>query len=217
MLTPQSKTPPKELVIILDHEKQGIAKVEVKSETPETDALLEKLRNTLKGLTKHEVLEKIAEFESAYVDHARSLEQRLNEALAKVSTLENQWKEYCTAYDEMLAKWKDEKSYIAARCGKPWDNGVGLEPWCAADDLMKEKNSIKQERDSLLAQIAVKDLAIQWAIDAGAERIDNCLKNALTNSPAAAKELMKELHELRSFKAGSLKSMARAVKPTTDW
>jgi hypothetical protein len=77
------------------------------------------------------------------IDFARNLER-------ENAQLKAQWKEYCGEYDAMLARWKDEKGDIAARCGYPWNiNGVGLEPWCAADKLREERDQLKAELERL--------------------------------------------------------------------
>lgn len=72
------------------------------------------------------------------------LSKQLSDLRTENETLKAQWKEYCGEYDLMMARWKDEKADIAKRCGFPWDiNGVGLEPWCATDDLRKERDALK--------------------------------------------------------------------------
>lgn len=61
----------------------------------------------------------------------------------QVEKLKEQLKEYCGEYDLMLERWKNEKGDIAARCGYPWENGVGWEPWVAADKLRGERDSLR--------------------------------------------------------------------------
>lgn len=85
------------------------------------------------------------------------LSKQLSDLRTENETLKTQWKEYCGKYDLMMARWKDEKADIAKRCGFPWDiNGVGLEPWCAADDLRKERDALKSALK--VAKVALEEL-----------------------------------------------------------
>lgn len=86
-----------------------------------------------------------------------------------------------------------------------------------------ERDTLRHELELANAQIAVKDEvlneceSILKVTTMSDSFIRTVIHNALTNSPAAAKELLRELAELKNFKAGALKSMARHGKPTTDW
>lgn len=107
------------------------------------------------------------------LSHADSLETRLNEALAKNKELHG------INADSLLRM------------------AAGVEP---LHFLQQDYIKLKQERTSLLAQIAVKDEALNWYVN------KSCLTtgekvighNALTNSPAAAREMIERMAKLEN-------------------